>query len=221
MHALQFLDLGDCDRAGSVSLEHCAGCLHILSYEGHHLFTLAGIGHVCGDWEIDQPGLGEDDDRRAVLDAIEGALQAKGGGGTSGILDGTGEVSNDALDRHRLGVGYHLSTLTRERWIDEHRRKSGSKEYKKQSGALHVRVQDLQVQILLRVLGGANAGFRGHISGLAAETGRSLHRAESICKRLEAPVLAEGRGDIAIDLLTGFASYSERGSDWIDCDCYL
>jgi hypothetical protein len=171
VHALQFLDFGDCDRASSVSLEHRAGCLHILSYKGHHLFTLVGIGHVRRDWEIDQPGLGEDDDWRAVLNAIQGALQAEAGGGPSRILDGTSEVPNSALYRHRLGVGCHLSTLMRERWKDKHHRKSRSKEYMKQSGALHIHVQDLQVQIHLRLLGGANAGFRGHISGLAAETG--------------------------------------------------
>lgn len=181
VHALQFLDLGDCDRARSVSLEDRAGCLYILSYKGHHLFTLAGIGHVGGDWEIDEAGFGEDDDGRAVPDAIEGALQTEAGGGAVRILDGTGEVSNGALDGHRLGVGRHLGTvtggtLTRERRDDEYYGEGRHEECKKQSGVLHIYVQDLQIKSgfassSAQRRGGANAGFRGHISGLAAETG--------------------------------------------------
>lgn len=40
VNALPFLDLCDCDRVSSVSREHRAGCLHILSYKRHHLFAL-------------------------------------------------------------------------------------------------------------------------------------------------------------------------------------
>ena len=137
VNVLQFLDLCDCDRVSSVSREHRAGCLHILSYKRHHLFALVGIRHVRRDWEIYQPGLGEDDDRRAVPDAIQGALQTESLGGPSRILDWTGEVPNGALDRHRLRVGGHLSTLTRERRTDQHHRKSRRKEYMEHSGALY------------------------------------------------------------------------------------
>lgn len=46
VNALEFLNLGDCDRASSLSLEYGAGGLHILSYKRHHLFTLAGVRHI-------------------------------------------------------------------------------------------------------------------------------------------------------------------------------
>jgi hypothetical protein len=72
-----------------------------------------------------------------VFNAIQGALQTEAGGRPSRILDGTSEVPNGALDRHRLRVGRHLSTLTRERRTDEQHRKSRGNEYMEQSGALH------------------------------------------------------------------------------------
>jgi hypothetical protein len=40
---------------------------------------------------------------------------------------------------------------------------------------------------------GANAGFRDTFLVWLPETGRSVHRAESMCKRVEVAVLAEGR----------------------------
>lgn len=63
VNILQFLDLRNCNRASTFSLECGAGRLHILSHEGHHPFPLPGIGHVRGDWEINVAILGEDDDR--------------------------------------------------------------------------------------------------------------------------------------------------------------
>jgi hypothetical protein len=127
VNALQFFDLCDCDRVSSVSREHRAGCLHILSYKRHHLFALVGIRHVRRDWEIYQPGIREYDDRHAMLNAIQGALQTEALGGPSRILDWTGEVPNGALDRHRLRVGCHLSTLLGRRRADEHNRKAVAK----------------------------------------------------------------------------------------------
>ncbi len=125
---LQFLDLCDCDGVSSFSLEYRASGLHVLSDKGHHLFPLVRIGHVRRDGEIYQPGLAEDDDRRAMLNAIPGALQAEAGSSPRGILDGTSEVPNRALDGHRFGIGVHFSTLTRERRADEEHGKSCSKD---------------------------------------------------------------------------------------------
>ena len=72
------------------------------------------------------------------FNAIQRTLQIEVGGGASGILDGTSEVANGALDRHRLRVGIHLSTLTRERRTNEHHRKNRRKEHMEKSGALHI-----------------------------------------------------------------------------------
>jgi hypothetical protein len=138
VNALEFLDLSDGDGSSSLSLEHGTSGLHILSDKGHHLLTLVGIGHVRRDWEIDESVLGDDDNRRAVPNAIHRALQIEVGGGASGILDGTSEVANGTLDRHRLRVGIHLSTLTRKRRTNEHDRKNRRKEHMEESGALHI-----------------------------------------------------------------------------------
>ena len=92
---------------------------------------------VRRDWEIDQPSLGENNDRRAALNAILSALQTEAGGAPNRILDGTSKVPNGALDRHRFRVGVHLSTLTRERRADEQHRKSRGNECMEQSGARH------------------------------------------------------------------------------------
>ena len=63
VNVLEFLDLHNSNRASSFSLKYGAGRLHILADERPHLFTLARIGHIRRDWEIDKPVLGEDDDR--------------------------------------------------------------------------------------------------------------------------------------------------------------
>src|SRR5436305_8904480 len=69
--------------------------------------------------------------------AIQGALQIKVGGGPSRILDRTSEVANGALDGHRLRVGIHLSTLTREPRTEQRYANSSRKYSMEQSGALH------------------------------------------------------------------------------------
>src|SRR5436190_15302868 len=68
---------------------------------------------------------------------LQSALQTKAGGGPSRILDRTSEVANGALDGHRLRVGIHLSTLTREHRTEQRYANSSRKYSMEQSGALH------------------------------------------------------------------------------------
>src|SRR5689334_11239732 len=70
-------------------------------------------------------------------DAIQGALQIKIGGGPSRILYRTSEVANGALDSHRLRLGIHLGTLTRQHRAEKRSANNNRKYCMEQSRALH------------------------------------------------------------------------------------
>ena len=103
MDFLHFGDFCDDDGARAVAFEDDAGCAHIFAYEGHELLALIEVGHFVGDGEVEVAVFRQDGDRGAGFYASLRALHAQVGGVSVEVLDGAGDVADQAFDR---GLGF-------------------------------------------------------------------------------------------------------------------
>src|SRR5580692_3312154 len=104
LHAFHFFDTfyGDCARA--TACVHRSADAHKFSEKWHQLLILAGIRHGGGHWNVDVAALGQNDQRRAALRALLGALKVEIRGASFVVLNRAGDVSHQAFDGHfRLG----------------------------------------------------------------------------------------------------------------------
>jgi hypothetical protein len=98
MDVLHFGDGSDGDRVSAGARKNVAGDFDVFAYEGQQAFSLIDVGHGCGDGNVNQAVLRKNDEGRAVLRALHGALKVEISGAGFFVLDGAGNVADKALN---------------------------------------------------------------------------------------------------------------------------
>ena len=97
LHLFHFLDIFDGDGAGAIARIHRSADAHKFSQERHELVILTGVRHGGGHGRVDVAFPRQNDQRRAAFRAFLRAFEVEIGGGSFVILNGAGDIADQAF----------------------------------------------------------------------------------------------------------------------------